>query len=70
MGGWYGLYVDALKVLGVFCGGGRAARGLVAFGTWRTSWRDRLVGNRRLHGGHGSDPADEENLRVAARADR
>jgi hypothetical protein len=44
VGGWYGLTVGGLKVFGVFAAVAAAARGLVAFGTWRTSWRSRLTG--------------------------
>lgn len=44
MGGWYGLSVGALKVLGMFAAVAAAARGFVAFGAWRTSWRNRLIG--------------------------
>ena len=44
VGGWYGLSVGALKVLGLFAAVAAAARGFVAFGAWRTSWRNRLIG--------------------------
>jgi hypothetical protein len=42
--GWYGLSIAALKMLGVFAAVATAARGFVAFGAWRTSWRNRLIG--------------------------
>lgn len=42
--GWYGLLVSALKVIGVFAAVAAAARGFVAFGAWRTSLRNRLIG--------------------------
>ena len=42
--GWYGLLVSALKVIGVFAAVATAARGFVAFGSWRTSLRNRLIG--------------------------
>lgn len=41
---WYGLSVGVLKMLGLFAAVAAAARGLVAFATWRTSWRNRLIG--------------------------
>jgi hypothetical protein len=41
---WYGLLVGALKASGVFAGAAAAARGFVAFGAWRTSLRNRLIG--------------------------
>jgi hypothetical protein len=44
VGGWYGLTVGAMKVLGTFAAVAAAARGFVAFGAWRTSWRNRLIG--------------------------
>ena len=44
MGGWYGLSVGAWKVLGMFAAVAAAARGFVAFGAWRTSWRNHLIG--------------------------
>jgi hypothetical protein len=44
VGGWYGLSVGALKVLGMFAAVAAAARGFVAFGAWRTSLRNRLIG--------------------------
>jgi hypothetical protein len=42
--GWYGLLVSALKVVGVFAVVAATARGFVAFGSWRTSLRNRLIG--------------------------
>ena len=44
MSGWYGLSVSALKVIGMFAVVASAARGFVAFGAWRTSFRNRLIG--------------------------
>jgi hypothetical protein len=44
VGGWYGLSVGVLKVLGMFAAVAAAARGFVAFGAWRTSLRNRLLG--------------------------
>lgn len=44
MSGWYGLLVSALKVIGVFAAVATAALGFVAFGLWRTSLRNRLIG--------------------------
>lgn len=44
MGGLYGLLVGVLKALGAFAALAAAARGFVAFGAWRTSWRNRLIG--------------------------
>jgi hypothetical protein len=42
--GWYGLSVSVLKAIGVFAAVAVAARGFVAFGAWRTSLRNRLIG--------------------------
>jgi hypothetical protein len=42
--GWYGSLVSALKVTGVFVAVAAMARGFVAFGAWRTSLRNRLIG--------------------------
>jgi hypothetical protein len=44
VGGWYGLSVGVLKVSGMFAAVAAAARGFVAFGAWRTSLRNRLIG--------------------------
>jgi hypothetical protein len=41
---WYGWSVGVLQMLGLFAAVAAAARGLVAFTTWRTSWRNRLIG--------------------------
>ena len=42
--GFYGVAVATLKVLGVLALAGSVARGFVAFGRWRTSLRNRLIG--------------------------
>ena len=42
--GLYGFAVATLKVLGVLALAGSIARGFVAFGRWRTSLRNRLIG--------------------------
>jgi hypothetical protein len=42
--GWYGLSVAALKMLAAFAAVATAARGFVAFGARRTSWRNQLIG--------------------------
>ncbi len=42
MSGWHGLSVGVLKAIGMFAAA--AARGFVAFGAWRTSLRNRLIG--------------------------
>ena len=44
MSGWYGWSVSALKLLGVLATVAAAARSFVAFATWRTSFRNRLIG--------------------------
>ena len=44
MGGWYGLSVGVLRVLGMFAAVAAVARGFVAFGAWKTSLRNRLIG--------------------------
>jgi hypothetical protein len=41
--GWNGLF-PMLKALGVIAMVGAIARGFVAFGRWRTAFRDRLLG--------------------------
>ena len=42
--GWCGVLISALKAIGVFVVVAAAARGFVAFGAWRTSLRNRLIG--------------------------
>jgi hypothetical protein len=42
--GLYGFAVATLKVLGVLAVAGSVATGFVAFGRWRTSFRNRLIG--------------------------
>ena len=42
--GLYGFAIATLKVLGVLALAGSIARGFVAFGRWRTSLRNRLIG--------------------------
>lgn len=42
--GWYGLAGGALKVFGMFATVAAATRGFVAFDSWRTSLRNRLLG--------------------------
>ena len=44
MNGWYGLLFPMLKALGLVALVGAVARGFVAFGTWRTAFRNRLLG--------------------------
>jgi hypothetical protein len=44
VGGWYELSVSVLKAIGVFATVAAAARGFAAFGAWRTSLRNRLIG--------------------------
>lgn len=44
MNGLYGFAVATLKVLGVLALAGSLARVFVAFGRWRTSLRNRLIG--------------------------
>jgi hypothetical protein len=41
--GWYGLF-PMLKALGLIALVGAIARGFVAFGAWRTAFRNRLLG--------------------------
>jgi hypothetical protein len=42
--GWYESSVAVLKAVGLLAFVGATARGLVAFGRWRTAFRNRLVG--------------------------
>jgi hypothetical protein len=42
--GWYGALFPMLKALGLLALMGAVARGFVAFGTWRTAFRNRLLG--------------------------
>ena len=42
--GWYGPFFPILKALGFIVLMATVARGFVAFGTWRTSFRNRLLG--------------------------
>ena len=42
--GLYGVAIATLKVLGVLALAGSVARGFVAFGRWRISLRNRLIG--------------------------
>jgi hypothetical protein len=42
--GWDGLLVSVFKAIGVFAAVAAGARGFVAFGAWRTSLRNRLIG--------------------------
>jgi len=42
--GSYALSVSVLKAIGVFAAVAVAARGFVAFGAWRTSLRNWLIG--------------------------
>ena len=42
--GWYGLSIQVGKALGVLTVLGAMARAFVAFGTWRTAFRTRLLG--------------------------
>ena len=42
--GWYESSVAVLKVVGLLAFVGATARGLVAFGRWRTAFRNRMVG--------------------------
>jgi hypothetical protein len=42
--GWYGLLFPMLKALGLLALAGAVARGFVAFGNWRTAFRNRLLG--------------------------
>jgi hypothetical protein len=42
--GWDGLLVSVLKAIGSFAAVAAAARVFVAFGAWRTSLRNRLIG--------------------------
>jgi hypothetical protein len=44
VGGWYGLPFSTLKAIGMFAAVAAAARGFVAFGAWRISLRNRLMG--------------------------
>lgn len=44
MNGWYGLSFQILKALGLLTLVGAVARGFVAFGAWRTAFRNRLLG--------------------------
>ena len=44
MNGLYGFAVATLKVLGLLALAGSIARALVAFGRWRTSLRNRMMG--------------------------
>jgi len=50
MSGWYGVSVGALKVMGALAAAAAAGKGIVAFGAWRTNFRNRLVGGEP-HGG-------------------
>ncbi len=43
MNGWYGLVGNGLKVSGAVAAVVAAAKGIVAFGAWRASLRDRLM---------------------------
>jgi hypothetical protein len=49
VGGWYGLSVSVLKAIGLFAAVAATARGFVAFGAWRTSLRNRLIGVEPYH---------------------
>jgi hypothetical protein len=51
MNGWSGLFFPMLKALGLLALVGGAARGFVAFGAWRTAFRNRLLGE---------DPREQE----------
>jgi hypothetical protein len=51
MNGWYGLLFPVLKTLGLLALVGAVARGFVAFGAWRTAFRNRLLGE---------DPREQE----------
>jgi hypothetical protein len=42
--GWYAFLLATLRVIGVLALVGFIARGFVAFGVWRTGFRNRLIG--------------------------
>jgi len=42
--GWYGLSIQVGMALGLLTVLGAMARAFVAFGTWRTAFRTRLLG--------------------------
>jgi len=42
--GWYGLSIQVGMALGLLTVLGAMARAFVAFGTWRTAFRTRLIG--------------------------
>lgn len=44
MSGWYEVLLPMLKALGLLTVVGAVARIFVAFGTWRTRFRTRLLG--------------------------
>ena len=44
MNGWYGLFLPMVKALGLLALIVAIARGFVAFGAWRTAFRNRLLG--------------------------
>jgi hypothetical protein len=42
--GWYGLSIQVGRALGLLAVLGAMARAFIAFGTWRTAFRTRLLG--------------------------
>lgn len=44
MNGWYGISIQVGQALGLLTLLGAVARAFVAFGTWRTALRTRLIG--------------------------
>jgi hypothetical protein len=42
--GWYGLSIQVGRALGLLAVLGAMARAFIAFGTWRTAFRARLLG--------------------------
>ena len=51
MNGSYGFAIATLKVLAIVALTGSIARGLVGFGRWRTSLRNRLMDEPQSAGG-------------------